>query len=617
MRRRQFLLVGAIFIFGICAWSLLRVAPGQPPRSTEAKPGAEGPAKEDVHVPVTWEEQPVVTGDSKPKALSSVASHPITYLIEEAEAQLAETARRQSKTLADAVKEYRRRYGIPPPPHFDKWFEFAKSNDVQLIDEFDTIYDLITPFWGLKPKTIRGRAKEALGFDNALIGVAIRNHEVAFMQGGADWQQNATQGMMEQFIQYLPDMDLAFNIHDEPRVVVPHEDLARLIQKAKTETMPASNAAQELTNEFTAHAPELSNGNSFEETKLTRFNVFAHQPTWTNSRMSCSPDSPSRSLDDDEGADDVSKYALSELGFVYNATAMADICLTPSLKSTYGFFDRPNAYNIVHDLFPIFSQSKISSYSDIIYPSPWYWFEKVSYDEGKDMAWDKKASKLYWRGSTTGGFSRNGGWRRQHRQNFVQKINAATKTKIMVNKGGEQHPEWEVQEKFRGDYRDLIDINFSHVGQCDPGDCDAQIEFFNVKEYVEQQDAWANKYLLDIDGNAFSGRFYAFLQSRSLTFKLAIFKEWHYEWLKPWVHYIPLSLQGTDWLEAIRFFSREPAGQSEAQRIAASSRDWANKVVRKVDMEVWFFRLLLEYARVIDDNRGTIGFELAQRAEKI
>lgn len=589
MRRRQYLVVAAIIFFCFCAYSLQRL----PPSPSTPKPDDPKPAPTQPPSPAVWEDPPIIKGGPKPKEAPDSGSHPIRFLIDDAERDLAAKRKSQSKTLEDAVKEYRRRYGMPPPPHFDKWFAFAKSNGVQMVDEFDTIYDLITPFWGLKPKTIRSRAKEALGGDNNLVGVAIRNHEVTYIQGGLEWQQNATKGMMEKFIQYLPNMDLAFNIHDEPRVVVPHDDLARLVKKAKDETMPAANKNERPTNDFSMDAPELNDGRSFDETKKSRFNVFAHQPTWTNSRMSCPPDSPARILEDDERSDDLSRYGMSELGFVYNATAISDICLTPSLSSTYGFFDRPNAYNVVHDLFPIFSQSKISSYGDLIYPSPWYWYEQVAYDEEKDVAWKEKANKLYWRGSTTGGFSRNGGWRRQHRQHFVQKINARDQVKIMVNHGGNENPHWEVEEVPRSEYSDLVDVQFSHIGQCDPGDCEAQIQFFNPVEHVDQQDAWKSKYLLDMDGNAFSGRFYAFLQSRSLVFKLAVFREWHYEWLKPWAHYIPLSLQGDDWLEAVRFFD-DNERNSEAERIAMAGRDWANKVVRKEDMEAWFFRLLLE-----------------------
>jgi hypothetical protein len=358
--------------------------------------------------------------------------------------------------------------------------------------------------------------------------------------------------------------------------------------------MAAAGRAKKLKNGFSGRPEGMNEGTVFEETKLTRFNVFPQQATWTNSRMSCSPMSPARTLDDEDNVDDLSGYSLGQVGFVYNTTAMTDICSTPSLRSTWGFFGRPNAFSVVHDLFPIFSQSKISSYADIIYPSPWYWNEQVVYDEERDMAWDKKEDKLYWRGSTTGGFSREGGWRRQHRQSFVQQINARDDAKIMANTGTTESPRWEVQTTPRGDHRDLIDVHFSHIGQCDAGDCEAQNQFFEVVERVDQQDAWGFHHLLDMDGNAFSGRFYAFLRSNSLVYKLSLFREWHMEWLRPWVHFIPLSLQGQDWLEVVRFFGRNGTGSADAERMAAGSREWANKVVRKEDMEVWFFRLLLE-----------------------
>lgn len=304
------------------------------------------------------------------------------------------------------------------------------------------------------------------------------------------------------------------------------------------------------------------------------------------------PDTPARTLEEDEMEDQRSSYAMGDLGFVYNTTAMSDICLTPSLSSTFGFFDGPNTFKVVHDLFPIFSQSKISSFGDLVYPSPWYWSNMVPFDEGQDVDWNQKKRNLYWRGSTTGGYSRNGRWRRQHRQRLVQKMNAPDQAKIMVNGGTPAQPRWTPAEVPRGEHRGLVDVHFSHVGQCDPGDCDAQAEFFKVANYTEQHDAWSHRYLLDVDGNAFSGRFHAFLRSRSLVFKMAVFREWHAEWLKPWAHYVPLSAQGDDWLEAVRYMDGE--GGEQAERMAAASRDWAEKAVRQVDMEAWLFRLLLE-----------------------
>jgi hypothetical protein len=42
---------------------------------------------------------------------------------------------RQSKTLPQAVTEYKRRYGRPPPRGFDQWWKFARRNDIKIVDD--------------------------------------------------------------------------------------------------------------------------------------------------------------------------------------------------------------------------------------------------------------------------------------------------------------------------------------------------------------------------------------------------------------------------------------------------------------------------------------------------
>ena len=528
-------------------------------------------------------------------ASSPSGLHPVHELIQGAENQFRETLSRQSKTLSEAVKEYKRRYLIPPPPNFDRWYEFAKKRDVQLIDEFDTIYHSLLPFWAIEPSLLRRRTREALGFEeNLLTGVLIREGQTVHVNGKSDWLKEALVSMMDEFKQFLPDMDLAFNEHDEPRIMIPTVRLSAIVELAKKEHSSIQKSRQPPRNHFSTRPNDLNDGARIDEFRRTRFNRFAHQATWTHSRLSCSSDSPAQDFSE-MAADNVSSYAMGELGFLYNITAFTDICMSPSLEETYGFFDRPNAFSIAHDLIPVFSQSKISSFQDILYPSPWYWYEKVKYDEHKDVPWEKKEEKLYWRGSTTGGFSRNGSWRRHHRQHLVKRINAPDIAQILMNPSDTTASKWVVQDVERNDYKDLIDVKFTYIGQCDPDDQKAQEEFFEVVGNADQQEAWNYKYLLDMDGNAFSGRFYAFLRSRSLAFKMAIFREWHLEWLKPWLHYIPLSLKGDEWLESLRYLVHEPTGRVEAEKIAARSRGWANKVLRNEDLEVWLFRLLLEY----------------------
>lgn len=578
MRRTQLLtILGACLFIGFTLILLRR-----PNETTARAPD---------HEPI----DPTLLDPTKPLPPSTAQSHPLYELMTKAQEEHAKIVENQSQTLSAAVAEYRRRYRLPPPPNFDKWYEFAKTRGVQLIDEYDTIYHSLLPFWALQPSVIRGRAKEALGFDNALMGLIIRDGQVVSASGGGEWQQVSTTGMLKDFVKFLPDMDLPFNVHDEPRVIIPHDDLSRMVATAKNKNTPPAFTNPSPKNTWSPRPSDVDDGSKHYETETTRFNKFAHQPTWTNSRISCSPNSPARSLDENP-PDDSAAYTYSELGFISNKTAFSDICLSPSLRNRFGFFNRPNAYNIVHDLFPIFSQSKISSYQDILYPSPWYWSEKVSYKESDDLDWDAKTEKLYWRGSTTGGFSRDGGWRRQHRQLFVEKINDLGPCKILTNTSTSlSNAGWTVKEVPRPSYSDIFDIKFSHIGQCDPGDCDAQREYFDVVKPAKQADAWHYKYLLDMDGNAFSGRFYAFLKSRSLVYKMAVFREWHEEWVRPWVHYIPLGGRGEEYVEAVRYFREESVGRVQAYRVAVGGREWAGRVLRNEDFEVWLFRLLLEY----------------------
>ncbi|KAL4941479.1 hypothetical protein BDV06DRAFT_212624 [Aspergillus oleicola] len=496
----------------------------------------------------------------------------VTALVEDAEQQFNAQLKRQSLTLSDAVNEYRRRYDMHPPPHFDKWFKFAQSKGVELIDEYDTIYHTLLPFWALSPQAIRARAREALGYDNGMFGILIRDGKVSLAEGldeEHEWQREATLGMVKSFVQYLPDMDLVFNAHDEPRVIIPSEDLERLVAKAKASAIPNALRSQLIVNEWSARPDDLNKGDRIDEVRTTRFNKISHQPAWTSSRISCPVDSPVRSLDEDP-SDDTTAYAHGELGFIYNTTAFSDVCSTPSLRNTYGFFDRPNVFAVVHDLFPVFSQSKVSTFQDILYPSPWYWAKQVPYMKEKDYSWEEKVDRLYWRGSTTGGFSKGGGWRRHHRQLMVGNINALNSAKVLVKSDDGQ---WAPKEVDRSSYHDLFDVQFTMIGQCDRNDCAAQTEFFKVTEPAEQQDAWAYKYLVDVDGNAFSGRYHAFLESNSLVCKVALFREWHDEILKPWVHYVPLSLKGDEFVETMRFFTSEEEARN---RLWNLSEKWSN-----------------------------------------
>ena len=134
----------------------------------------------------------------------------------------------ESKTLAEAVKVYKRRYHRHPPPGFNLWYEFALNRHSAIIDDFDSINNDLAPFWALDPKELRLRTEE--GTQNRwsnVIKLQIRSGvaRIPDMKLSHRWMLEGITQMMEPFIEHIPDMDLAFNIDDEPRVAVPYDDL--------------------------------------------------------------------------------------------------------------------------------------------------------------------------------------------------------------------------------------------------------------------------------------------------------------------------------------------------------------------------------------------------------
>lgn len=535
--------------------------------------------------------------------------HPIQHLVAAANAQFSSIQHRQSKTLRDAVHEYQRRYGMPPPPHFDRWYEFATQRGSQVIDDFDEVIDSLSLFWGMEPHLIRRRTREILGHDDSLMGATIRNGQVnIFGQGQGDFQAIATQEMLAKFSRWLPDMDIAFNVNDEPRVLVPHEDVEGLHSAA----VLAKKSVKPKRYNFTISS-DLGDGKSFEPVAESHFNQFDRQQTFTHARMSCPPDSPARSFDLDLQKDEDVGVEFEGLTFIDNITTFSDICLSPSVRKSIGVFNHPNALSVSHDLLPIFSPSKLSTFHDILYPSPYNYAEKTKWEESDSIRWSEKVPKLYWRGATSGGYSENGNWHYLLRQSVLSKLRPNGTTQILL-RDTEGNTDGSNQWRSKSIDREMVahryDTEFTEIKQCAIHDCAEMQEFFGSHPLAPQQEAWKSRYLLDMDGNALSGRFYALLQSLSLPLKVAYFREWHVSRIIPWKHYGPLTATTDEYDEILRFFEEEDKRREIAERIALEGHEWTAKVLRKEDMEVYMFRLLLEYARVVDDDRLNLGLKL-------
>ena len=94
----------------------------------------------------------------KGNARRTIKEHPIPKLMAEAETKFRNLLARQSKTLPQAVAEYRRRFGRDPPKGFDDWWKFIQDNGVLMVDEYNAIAEDLEPFWDLDPIEFKMRA---------------------------------------------------------------------------------------------------------------------------------------------------------------------------------------------------------------------------------------------------------------------------------------------------------------------------------------------------------------------------------------------------------------------------------------------------------------------------
>lgn len=89
-----------------------------------------------------------------------INEHPIPNLMDTAEDKYRAKLKKQSKTLVEAVTEYKRRYKRNPPKGFDEWWAFAETNGLKMVDEYDGLMSDLEPFWGLSGEEIRRRTSQ-------------------------------------------------------------------------------------------------------------------------------------------------------------------------------------------------------------------------------------------------------------------------------------------------------------------------------------------------------------------------------------------------------------------------------------------------------------------------
>ncbi|KAK6496048.1 F-actin-capping protein subunit beta [Arthrobotrys musiformis] len=473
---------------------------------------------------------------------TSAPKHPIDQLIYEHRLRYEELVKRQSRSPEEAIANYKIRYRRNPPTGFADWVQYALQQNSTIIDDFDTIEKVLAPFRQLGPKRLKSRIESARRTGSRLQTVSIKN-------GTSSVEGSPMLNSLKHLLTKLPDMTFLLNELDEPRVIGSDSDKDDII-----------------------------------------FRDYGRKPSWEQLTASCKKTDSGglkirRSKDSDPPNEDQGDKTSLEVQqdqeprFLESTSQSLDLCLNPSYQDQYGMFTSPCTFLATEGLVPIFSVARVSTMRDILIPGHDYHDASfLSNDDLDPLNFTSKDNKLYWRGSNTGTYaSSQMKWETNHRARFLLKVQNINKT-------------------------DLFDVGMTAYIQCDWTVCEAMREAFGLPPRAGKGDSYKYKFVMDMDGNGYSGRFYRLLRSNSVVFKQTLVEQWHDDRVFPWVHYVPVTI-GLDEIEhLVKYFSSGGQGARQAEEIAAESTSWMKAALRPVDMTIYEYRLLLEYASLFDSG---------------
>ena len=488
-------------------------------------------------------------------------------------------------------------------------------------DFFDRIYHDLTPFWGLEPSELATRAMSWHHVVRVRNGTATPIGDVT---GRVPWLKLWTD-LVSEAAEFLPDVDMPINYMDESRLLVKWEDMTALVAKAEARrTFPPPD---KTIKNFRGLA-HIDNAEGANETKpYDPAWITTNSPQyWDLSRAACPPNSPSRNI---PALTDFSKSPsmptdwhppFSFEGYVQNYTASADTCTQPHLRSLHGTFVEPLSISTTNELIPLFGGCKLTTNNEIIIPGAMYLTDDPFYSggDGHGPQWAEKKSGIIWRGVASGGRNKKENWSHFQRHRLLEMLNGTTVSAL--EKDGARAATFDMAPLSMYNYKrrrngsvgaflsEFADAGFTDLLCFPTGECDYITPHFRALPSKPMAEQYVNKFIPDADGNSFSARFRGLLLSTSLPLKATIYAEWHDDRLSPWLHFAPLDNTFQDLHAVLDYFTSSAKGDAAARLLASTGKRWGEQVLRRDDMLLYVWRLLLEFARVCDENRLQLGY---------
>jgi len=254
------------------------------------------------------------------------------------------------------------------------------------------------------------------------------------------------------------------------------------------------------------------------------------------------------------------------------------------------------------------SYGRPSAFSDIPIPSRYQWDEDGSYEYNPrdGIPWDQMNPAIYWRGEPSGGGHGDKYYGSMHRHRLVALANPVhfnvNVTLTGASKSGRLVRTIEPGSMAQA----LTNITFCEITMCEMFGCDLPTIFpFGPRKSFGE--AWKNKLVIDSDGWGPSGRWRALVASQSVAIRSSVYREWFVQRMVPWVHYVPASVGLGDLWGILGYFLGTADGgvphDNEARKIAEQGAKWVEEHMRKNDMTVYCFRLVLELNRLFNGDK--------------
>ncbi|KAH7000044.1 hypothetical protein EDB80DRAFT_766345 [Ilyonectria destructans] len=532
-----------------------------------------------------------------------------------------------SGSLPVAAKIYKERHGgRDPPPGFSDWYAHAK--DTIITDHFDQIESDVRPFKAFSPKNLRKRITQVANLPG-IQTITIKDGQASSFTSTGNKGSEELQllvAMINKFAQSLPDMILPVNLGSTPRILPSWEDANG---QGHTDLAPIANLISRRSGKGLNEAKESFGARDTPDlTELLKRPLTSASDYRQMQIEACPPASPARINPHwnigEFCASCIRRHSRGPL--LVNWGRAFEFCSQADMKYLHGMYLAAPKAEPIRVLLPLFGPSKTEPFQDILIPIP------KAHEDVPDLKWEfrRRYDTLVWRGQLQDGAINSQTLRGSPQFRLLNMINNPN-PKDQVNMvlpvdGSPDKYKYEKVSAFEANRVIPLSMGISNYSGCAGPNCELIKEAYGEREVQEPLEY---RYVMAVDENdGPPPEFLRMLRSQSVPFLTTMFRTWYTERLMPWVHFVPIDPRYQALHTTFSYFTgttkrAEVNGRdtkmtqrsNDAKWIALQGKKWAEKVLGEKDMEVYLFRLLLEWGRLVDDKRDEIGFRTDSKGD--